>query len=76
MNLSEIANKIDVSDSEIFFDYTRKWIEFVTSKKQNDDISETDWQHFFASRNPAAGIDRGALKNKMKDRNNKIRNIN
>ena len=78
MNISEIANKIDVSDSDsdLFFDYTRKWIEFVTSKKQSADISDSDWQIFFASKNPAAGIDRGALRNKMKDRNNIIRNIN
>ena len=76
MNISEIANKIDVSDSEIFFDYSKKWIEFVISKKQSADISESDWQTFFASKNPAAGIDRGALQNKMKDRNNTTRDSN
>ena len=76
MNISEIAHKIDIKNPQNFIDYTKKWISFVTSKKLSSDISDSDWQTFFGPKNPAAGIDWGALKDEIKDRYKRIKNTN
>ena len=76
MNISEIASKIDLKNPQNFIDYSKKWINHVTSKKTSAEISDSDWQIFFGSKNPAAGIDWGALKDVIKDRKKRIRNTN
>ena len=66
MNISEIVSKIDIRDSKTFFDFTKKWIEYVTSKKKSADISEKDWSEIFGRKNPVAGIDWGELLDEAK----------
>ena len=61
MNISEIVSKIDLRDSRSFFDFTKKWIGYVTSKKRSAEISDNDWSELFGRRNPVAGIDRGEM---------------
>ena len=61
MNRSEIVSKIELSDSSPFFDFTKKWIGYVTSKKRSDEISDNDWSELFGRRNPVAGIDWGEM---------------
>lgn len=64
MKLTDIIDKIDINNPQEFYDFTNKWINFVTSKKQSSDISDDDWQHFFTHSNPVAGIDRGEMLDK------------
>lgn len=64
MKLTDIIDKIDINNPQEFYDFTNKWINFVTSKKQSSDISDDDWQHFFTRSNPVAGIDRGEMLDK------------
>ena len=61
MNISEIVSKIDLRDSNHFFDFTKKWNGYVTSKKSSVEISDKDWSELFGRRNPVAGIDRGEM---------------
>ena len=61
MNISEIVSKIDLRDSTPFFDFTKKWIGYVTSKKRSVEISDNDWSELFGRRNPVAGIDWGEM---------------
>lgn len=61
MNISEIVSKIDLRDSKPFFDFTKKWIGYVTSKKRSVEISDNDWSELFGRRNPVAGIDWGEM---------------
>ena len=64
MKISDIIDKIEIRDSQEFFDFTNKWIDFVVSRKQSRDISDDDWQKLFTRNNPVAGIDRGEMLDK------------
>lgn len=68
MNISEIVSKIDLRDSKPFFDFTKKWIGYVTSKKRSTDITDADWNQLFASTNPVAGINWARLDDTYKTR--------
>ena len=54
---------VDVSE---FRKFTSKWINYVKSSTHSSSISETDWNQFFSQTNPVAGIDRGAMQDRMK----------
>lgn len=56
MKISETVGKFDLRDSKPFFDFTKKWIDYVTSKKRSTDITDADWNQLFGSRNPVANI--------------------
>ena len=49
--------------------FTEKWKENLS--KPANQITEEDWNQFFAQSNPVAGIDRGALSDTYTDRNKK-----
>lgn len=66
MNISEIIGKIDLPDSTPFFNFTRKWIKNVTSKKKSNEINEKEWSEIFGRGNPVAGVDWGELLDKFK----------
>lgn len=68
MNISEIVSKIDLRDSKPFFDFTKKWIGYVTSKKRSTDITDADWNQLFSSTNPVAGINWARLDDTYKTR--------
>lgn len=68
MKISELVGKFDLRDSQSFFDFTKKWIDFVVSKKSSSDIKEEDWAKFFDSSNPVAGINWGRLDDIYKNR--------
>lgn len=68
MNISEIVSKIDLRDSKPFFDFTKKWIGYVTSKKKSTDITDADWNQLFSSTNPVAGINWARLDDTYKTR--------
>lgn len=68
MNISEIVSKIDLRDSKPFFDFTKKWIGYVTSKKRSTDITDADWNQLFGSTNPVAGINWARLDDTYKTR--------
>lgn len=61
MNISEIVNKINLGDSSHFYNFTEKWIGYVTSKKRSAEISPNDWSELFGRSNPVAGIDWGEM---------------
>ena len=61
MKLSDILSEINIRDTKPFFEFTEKWIGYVTSKRKSSDISENDWKEMFGRRNPAAGVDWGEM---------------
>jgi len=76
MKISETIEKFELRDSKPFFDFTKKWIYYVTSKKKSADITETEWSELFGRRNPVAGIDRGELLDEVKISNGQMRKTN
>jgi hypothetical protein len=76
MKISEIVSKIDLRDPKPFFDFTNKWIGYVTSKKASVDITTEEWSELFGRNNPVAGIDRGELLDEVKQRNGKKKETN
>lgn len=68
MNISEIVSKIDLRDSKPFFDFTKKWIGYVTPKKRSTDITDADWNQLFSSTNPVASINWARLDDTYKTR--------
>jgi hypothetical protein len=76
MKISETIGKFDLRDSKPFFEFTKKWIDYVTSKKGSADITETEWSELFGRKNPVAGIDRGELLDEVKISNGQMRITN
>lgn len=76
MKISEIVSKIDLRDPKPFFDFTNKWIGYVTSKKASVDITTEEWSELFGRKNPVAGIDRGELLDEVKLSNGKKKETN
>ena len=71
MKISNLIGKIEVKDSSEFFEYSKKWIDYVISKKKSIDISDVEWATFFGRNNPAAGVDWGELLDEVGTRNGK-----
>ena len=71
MKISNLIGKIEVKDSSKFFEYSKKWIDYVISKKKSIDISDVEWATFFGRNNPAAGVDWGELLDEVGTRNGK-----
>lgn len=71
MKISDIISKIEVNDSRKFFEYSKKWIGYATSKKKAIDISDVEWSTFFGRNNPAAGVDWGELLDEANTQNGK-----
>ena len=59
---------------ESFGEFTSKWKGYIQSTTQN--ISEEDWELFFAQSNPVAGIDRGAFTDIYTDNTGKKNQVN
>lgn len=76
MKISEIVDKFDLRDSKPFFDFTKKWIGYVTTKKTSAQITTEEWSELFGRRNPVAGIDRGELLDEVKISNGQMRQTN
>ena len=72
MKLSEIVSEINVRDTKPFFELTKKWIGYVTSKKKSSEISEDDWKEIFGRKSPAAGIDWGEMLDRAKTQKGEI----
>ena len=66
MKLLEICLQLPDVDVSEFRMFTSKWISYVKSSTNSRSISETDWNQFFSQTNPVAGIDRGAMQDRMK----------
>ncbi len=76
MKISEIVGKFELRDSQPFFDFTKKWIGYVTSKKTSAQITTDEWSELFGRRNPVAGIDRGELLDEVKVSSGEMRKTN
>lgn len=76
MKISETVGKFDLRDSKPFFDFTKKWIGYVTTKKTSAQITTDEWSELFGRRNPVAGIDRGELLDEVKISNGQMRQTN
>ena len=68
MKISEIVGKFELRDSQPFFDFTKKWIDYVTSEKKSADITDAEWNQLFGSKNPVAGINWARLDDTYKTR--------
>ena len=68
MKISDTIGKFELRDSQPFFDFTKKWIDYVTSKKRSADITDIEWNQLFGSRNPVAGINWARLDDTYKTR--------
>lgn len=76
MKISETVGKFDLRDSKPFFDFTKKWIGYVTTKRTSAQITTDEWSELFGRRNPVAGIDRGELLDEVKISNGQMRQTN
>lgn len=76
MKISETIGKFELRDSKPFFDFTKKWIGYVTTKKASAQITTDEWSELFGRRNPVAGIDRGELLDEVKISNGQMRQTN
>ena len=76
MKISEIVDKFDLRDSQLFFDFTQKWIYYVTSKKTSTQITTDEWSELFGRRNPVAGLDWAEMQDEVKVRNGQMRKTN
>lgn len=76
MKISELVGKFNLRDSQPFFDFTKKWINYVITKKTSAQISTDEWSELFGRRNPVAGIDRGELLDEVKISNDQMRKTN
>ncbi len=68
MKISDTIGKFELRDSQPFFDFTKKWIDYVTSKKRSADITDIEWNQLFGSKNPVAGINWARLDDTYKTR--------
>ena len=68
MKISEVVGKFDLRDSQPFFDFTKKWIGYVTSKKSSAQITNDEWNELFGSKNPVAGINWARLDDTYRSR--------
>ena len=55
-----------MAKTETFKSFTDKWKKYVEDNKEASEITEEDWKQFFAPSNPVAGINFGALTDKLK----------
>ena len=76
MKISETVGKFALQNSEPFFDFTKKWIGYVTTKKTSAQITTDEWSELFGRRDPVAGIDRGELLDEVKIRNGQMKQTN
>lgn len=68
MKLLEICQQLPDEDVSEFQRFTSKWINYVQSNTNSNSISETDWNQFFSQTNPVAGVDRGAMQDRIKQK--------
>ena len=68
MKISETIGKFELRDSQPFFAFTKKWIDYVTSEKRSTDITDAEWNQLFGSTNPVAGINWARLDDTYKTR--------
>ena len=54
-----------MAKTETFKSFTDKWKKYVEDNKEASEIPEEDWKQFFAPSNPVAGINFGALTDKL-----------
>lgn len=69
MSLLEICQQLPDIDVSEFHRFTSKWINYVKSNTTSDNIPESDWNQLFTRSNPVAGIDRGEMQDRIKQRN-------
>jgi len=67
--LLDICQQLPDVDVSEFQKFTSKWINYVKSNTAGDNIPETEWNHLFTRTNPVAGIDRGEMQDRIKQRN-------
>lgn len=68
MSLLEICQQLPDIDVSEFHRFTSKWINYVKSNTTSDNIPESDWNQLFTRSNPVAGIDRGEMQDRIKQR--------
>ena len=68
MKISDTIGEFELRDSQPFFDFTKKWIDYVIDKKSSADITDIEWNQLFGSRNPVAGINWARLDDTYKTR--------
>ena len=66
MSILDICKQLPDIDGSEFRLFTSKWINYVKSSTNSSNIPESDWNQFFSQTNPVAGIDRGAMQDRMK----------
>lgn len=69
MSLLEICQQLPDIDVSEFHRFTSKWINYVKSNTTSDNIPESDWNQLFTRSNPVAGIDRGEMQDRIKQKN-------
>ena len=69
VKLLEICQRLPSADTSEFRSFTSKWINFVKSNSNGNDIPEKDWNQLFSRTNPVAGIDRGEMQDRIKQKN-------
>ena len=69
MSLLEFCQQLPDIDVGEFHRFTSKWINYVKSNTTSDNIPESDWNQLFTRSNPVAGIDRGEMQDRIKQRN-------
>lgn len=69
MSLLEFCQQLPDIDVSEFHRFTSKWINYVKSNTTSDNIPESDWNQLFTRSNPVAGIDRGEMQDRIKQRN-------
>lgn len=67
--LLDICQQLPDVDVSEFQKFTSKWINYVKSNTTSDNIPESDWNQLFTRSNPVAGIDRGEMQDRIKQRN-------
>lgn len=67
--LLDICQQLPDVDVSEFHRFTSKWINYVKSNTTSDNIPESDWNQLFTRSNPVAGIDRGEMQDRIKQRN-------
>lgn len=69
MKLLEICQRLPDIDVSEFWSFTSKWIDYAKSDINSSSIPETDWNQLFSQTNPVAGIDRGEMQDRIKQKN-------
>ena len=68
MKISDTIGKFKLRNSQPFFDFTKKWSDYVTTKKASAQITTNEWNQLFGSRNPVADINWARLDDTYKTR--------